>query len=59
MCRGMSRDTKYYDDPEQFNLGRYLGDSKELDPYRYVFGFGRRCATLLGWITFDSNRRGD
>lgn len=45
MCRGMSRDTNYYEDPERFDPNRHLGDSKQLDPYRYVFGFGRRYAS--------------
>lgn len=41
----MSRDANHYNNPEQFDPNRYLGDSEELDPYRYVFGFGRRYAS--------------
>ncbi|KAF7292754.1 O-methylsterigmatocystin oxidoreductase [Mycena indigotica] len=38
----MSRDTKYYTDPEAFRPERFLGANPELDPNVYMFGFGRR-----------------
>ena len=44
----MSRDERYYDEPEAFRPERYLNedgrlmaDDREL-PHSYVFGFGRR-----------------
>ena len=47
-CRAMSRDERYYDEPEAFRPERYLNedgrlmaDDREL-PHSYVFGFGRR-----------------
>ncbi|KAF7329985.1 O-methylsterigmatocystin oxidoreductase [Mycena kentingensis (nom. inval.)] len=38
----MSRDTRYYTDPEAFRPERFLGPTPELDPNTYMFGFGRR-----------------
>ena len=44
----MSRDERYYDEPEAFcperhlnEDGRLMADDREL-PHSYVFGFGRR-----------------
>ena len=46
--RGMTRDTDYYEDPEEFRPERHLNldgdtlvDDKQL-PSSFVFGFGRR-----------------
>lgn len=38
----MSRDPRNYKDPELFNPDRFLSEDPELDPRKYVFGFGRR-----------------
>lgn len=39
-----------YPDPEAFNPDRYIKDGQfypgNLDPYAYIFGFGRRSAAL-------------
>lgn len=39
---GMSRSTKYYQDPSTFDPERHLKPDPELDPREFVFGFGRR-----------------
>ncbi|KAF8343004.1 cytochrome P450 [Cantharellus anzutake] len=39
---GMSRDERYYTEPEKFKPERFLGDSPALDPKEFIFGFGRR-----------------
>ncbi|KIO29640.1 hypothetical protein M407DRAFT_21228 [Tulasnella calospora MUT 4182] len=39
---GMSRSTKYYQNPSVFDPERYLKPEPELDPREFVFGFGRR-----------------
>lgn len=38
----MSRDPRNYNNPYVFNPERFLGDDPELDPRKYVFGYGRR-----------------
>ena len=40
--RLISRDPKFYPDPDVFDPTRYLRDPPALDPYLYIFGFGRR-----------------
>ena len=44
--REMARDPSVYADPEMFNPTRFLGSQPERDPRLYVFGFGRRRATV-------------
>lgn len=63
----ISRDPRNYNNPHTFNPDRFLGPKPELDPRKYVFGFGRRIcpgrlfaennifvavATCLATITF-------
>lgn len=44
----MARDPRIYNNPEVFNPERFMGDSPELDPAEFVFGFGkRRCPGRL------------
>ncbi|KAG2153555.1 cytochrome P450 [Suillus bovinus] len=38
----MSRDKAMYHDPLEFRPERFLGPSPQLDPRKFVFGFGRR-----------------
>ncbi|KAJ7286437.1 cytochrome P450 [Mycena rebaudengoi] len=38
----IAHDPEIYKDPMTFNPERFLGDSPELDPLEYTFGFGRR-----------------
>ena len=38
----MTHDEEIYPDPFTFNPGRHLGDDAQPDPYKFVFGFGRR-----------------
>ncbi|KAG2140996.1 cytochrome P450 [Suillus clintonianus] len=38
----MSRDKEMYPDPLEFRPERFLGPSPQLDPHKFVFGFGRR-----------------
>jgi cytochrome P450 len=38
----MSRDPRNYNNPDKFNPERFLGPEPELDPRKYIFGFGRR-----------------
>ena len=40
--RLFAHDTANYHDPDTFKPDRFLGDEPELDPYDFVFGFGRR-----------------
>lgn len=37
-----SQDPKIYHNPDIFKPERFLGPNQELDPYKFVFGFGRR-----------------
>ncbi|KAG8964853.1 hypothetical protein FRC05_003558 [Tulasnella sp. 425] len=39
---GISRNTRYYSNPGNFDPERYLKAVPELDPREFVFGFGRR-----------------
>ncbi|KAJ7451701.1 cytochrome P450 oxidoreductase [Mycena latifolia] len=38
----IAHDPANYTDPMAFNPERFLGDSPELDPVEFIFGFGRR-----------------
>jgi len=40
--RAMAHDAEVYPDPFQFDPSRYLGDKPQLDPFKFIFGFGRR-----------------
>jgi len=40
--RGITHDEEIYPDPFTFNPSRHLGDDAQPDPYKFVFGFGRR-----------------
>ncbi|KIO29661.1 hypothetical protein M407DRAFT_70263, partial [Tulasnella calospora MUT 4182] len=57
---GISRNTKYYEEPSKFDPERFLKQTPELDPREFVFGFGRRICpgSELGfqaiWITAAS-----
>ncbi|GJJ15124.1 hypothetical protein Clacol_009399 [Clathrus columnatus] len=39
---GVSREEDIYPNPEEFDPERYLGPSPQMDPRKFVFGFGRR-----------------
>lgn len=38
----MANDENIYPNPTEFLPERYLGSSPQLDPHKFVFGFGRR-----------------
>ncbi|KAG1738651.1 cytochrome P450 [Suillus paluster] len=38
----ISRDKDMYPDPLEFKPERFLGSSPQVDPHKFVFGFGRR-----------------
>jgi len=38
----MSRDENVYPDPTRFDPTRFLGNNQQMDPNKFVFGFGRR-----------------
>jgi len=40
--RAIAHDGEVYPDPFQFDPSRYLGDKPQLDPFKFVFGFGKR-----------------
>jgi cytochrome P450 len=40
--RAMSRDSRTYKNPHEFDPTRFLGDHPEQDPREFIFGFGRR-----------------
>lgn len=40
--RAITLDPELYRDPEEFRPERHLGVHPETDPYKFVFGFGRR-----------------
>lgn len=40
--REIAHDQVHYHNPESFNPERFLGETQELDPENFVFGFGRR-----------------
>ncbi len=40
--RGITHDPELYADPHTFKPDRHLGAHPETDPYKFVFGFGRR-----------------
>ncbi|KAF3916720.1 hypothetical protein ABW20_dc0106636 [Dactylellina cionopaga] len=52
-----SRDPKTYTEPDLFKPERFLGDTPELNPKKWVFGFGRRIcpgqqlADASAWLT--------
>ena len=43
----MTRETAFYQDPEEFHPERYLGAEPSLQPSSFTFGFGRRCVNPL------------
>ncbi|KEP48275.1 O-methylsterigmatocystin oxidoreductase [Rhizoctonia solani 123E] len=51
------RDPNHYSSPHTFNPSRFLGPKPELDPKKFIFGFGRRVCPGLHvannsvWIT--------
>jgi cytochrome P450 len=38
----IARDGDIYPDPLEFRPERFLGPSPQVDPHKFVFGFGRR-----------------
>lgn len=49
----MSRDPRNYKNPDAFDPERFLGSEPELDPRKYVFGYGKRfCAGLSSPVFF-------
>jgi len=40
--RAIAHDAEVYPDPFQFDPSRYLGDKPQLDPFKFIFGFGKR-----------------
>lgn len=38
----ITHDPDLYPDPDNFNPDRHLGNSPQMDPFKFVFGFGRR-----------------
>ncbi|KAK7021808.1 hypothetical protein VNI00_017252 [Paramarasmius palmivorus] len=40
--RAITLDPELYQDPGKFDPERHLGEHPETDPYKFVFGFGRR-----------------
>ena len=40
--RAITHDEEIYPDPFTFNPSRHLGDHAQPDPYKFVFGFGKR-----------------
>ncbi len=38
----MAHDEKAYPDPFNFDPSRHVGDKPQVDPFKFVFGFGRR-----------------
>jgi cytochrome P450 len=57
----ITRDEEMYPDPSEFRPERFLGPSPQLDPHKFVFGFGRRACpgachshhVILTEIQFD------
>lgn len=67
----MARDPQIYNEPEAFNPERFMGESPELDPAAFFFGFGKRkcpgrlfaddnmflaCATILATLDISKAR---
>jgi len=40
--RAITHDEEIYPDPFRFDPSRHLGGNTQPDPYKFVFGFGRR-----------------
>ncbi|KAF9270162.1 cytochrome P450 [Marasmius fiardii PR-910] len=38
----ITHDPELYPDPDKFNPDRHLGENAQMDPFKFVFGFGRR-----------------
>jgi cytochrome P450 len=43
----ISRDKEMYPDPSEFRPERFLGPSPQMDPRKFIFGFGRRACPGL------------
>ena len=57
--RGITHDEEIYPDPFTFNPSRHLGDDAQPDPYKFVFGFGRRvCPGMFSlWKSGKKNQQ--
>ena len=42
LYRAIAHDEEAYPDPFTFDPSRHLGDKPQLDPFKFIFGFGRR-----------------
>jgi len=42
LYRAIAHDEEVYPDPFTFDPSRHLGDKPQLDPFKFIFGFGRR-----------------
>jgi cytochrome P450 len=47
--RAMAYDEKVYPNPEIFDPTRFLGEDQQMDPMKFIFGFGRRICPGTGF----------